>query len=350
MLPYFFISFISIFFSLLYYLSDRKSRLSKLFLFLSFISLFIFSAIRYNVYTDYLYTYVPEYYHIAYGTSSSHYEILFYLLNLLVYYIFNNVDWLFIMTSLIFIIFTGKSIKENSTIIPLSIFLLIGGRMFFYSFDQIRQYIGVAIFLYNIKNIANKNWKKYFFWVIIAGLIHKLSFMYLPLYFLNKININRKKYIITMLIIIALSPIYISIINDLAVYFYSDYFNYGSFVNGTRINNSFVLIILSIINICVSIIYYNRLNSDKYYRILLYIQLVLLFIILGTWNLFDSYRIVAMFLYTSILLLPKTISVEKNIKIKYVLLIFIIGVYFVSGYSFIKNVSVIHPYTTIFNK
>ena len=157
MYPYFLITVISIFLALLYHLSNKKSRSANLLLFLSFTSLFIFSAIRYNVYTDYLYTYVPEYHKIAAGATNTHYEFLFYMFNLLIYHVFNNVDWLFIITSFIIMFFTGKALKEKSPIIPLSIFIMIGSRMYFYSFDQIRQYITIAIFLYNIKNIVNKS-------------------------------------------------------------------------------------------------------------------------------------------------------------------------------------------------
>ena len=180
MIAYFLVASISILFSLLYHLSDKKNMISQILLFCSFASLFVFSAIRYNVYTDYQYTYVREYYRIANGFTASHFEPLFYLLNKFVFVFFNNVDWLFIITSFIFILFVGKSLKNKSVCIPLSIFLLFGSRMYFYSFDQIRQYIAIAIFLYNIKNISERKFIPFVFWTIIGGLNHKLSFIYLP--------------------------------------------------------------------------------------------------------------------------------------------------------------------------
>ena len=57
-----------------------------------------------------------------------------------------------------------------------------------------------------------------------------------------------------------------------------------------------------------------------------------------------------MFLYTSILLIPKIINTEKRRLVKVVLLIVIIGIYALSGYTFLKNVSSSHPYRTIFEK
>lgn len=350
MIVYFIISFLSIFFSLLYYFSKKKDKYAKLMLFFSFFILFIFSAIRYGVYNDYLYTYVPEYNKIAQGISTNHYEPLFYLLNVFVYKVFNNVDWVFFITSFAFIYFIAKAIKEESSCIPLSIFLMIFGRMYFYSFDQIRQYIAIAIFIYNIKNIANKNFKKYAFLTLIGGLIHKLSFIYFPLYFLNRLNLNKKKYILIIGIILITSPIYITIITSVAKYFYPDYFNYVSYINGIRMNNSIVLVILSIVNILLSIIYYKKVNTNNYNKILLNIQLVLLFMLIGTWNLFDSYRIVALFVYSSILLIPKVLECENNKKKKFLLFMLIFFIYLMSGYTFIRNVSKIYPYRTIFNK
>lgn len=351
MFPYIMMTFVSTFFGFLYYASDKKNnkRLANTMLFLSFSSLFIFSAIRYNVYNDYLYTYVPGYYKIINGLNT-HFEPLFILLNKFVYYVFNNVDWIFILTSLIFILFVGKTLKEKSTILPLSIFLFIGSRMYFYSFDQIRQYIGISIFLYNLKNIENGNFKKFLILTIVGGLFHKLSFIYLPLYFVRYIKLTQKKYIATIIIIILLAPIYAKVFNSVAMHFYPDYFNYGSLISGERINNSLTMIVFIVTNILFSLLYYTKLVSEPYYKIILNIQLVLLFVTLGTWNLFDSYRIVSMFLYTLILLIPKIISIEKNSFVKLVLLSIIVFLYCCSGWSFIKKTSKLHPYRTIFEK
>ena len=185
---------------------------------------------------------------------------------------------------------------------------------------------------------------------IIGGLIHKLSFIFLPIYFVNHLNLDKKKYIIIMVVVIVFSPIYIKLFTNVARYFYGDYFNYMSLIKGERINNSFVVTLLAVINIILSIIYFGKVSLDSYYKNILYIQIVLLFILLGTYNLFDSYRIVSMFLYTSILLIPKIINTEKRRLVKVVLLIVIIGIYALSGYTFLKNVSSSHPYRTIFEK
>ena len=351
MFKYLIVSIISIFFAYLYQSSYKSKyhKFSNLMLFISLFTLFIFSAIRYDVFNDYLYTYVPGYYEIISGVDT-HFEPFFILLNKLVYYIFNNVDWIFIITSFIFIYFVGKTLKEKSSIISLSIFLMIGSRMYFYSFDQIRQYIGISIFLYNIKNIENGNFKMYFILTLISGLFHKLSFIYLPLYLVRYIKVNQKRYILYILLIILLSPIYTTIFTSIAKYFYPNYFNYGSLISGERMNNSVTIIAFVVMNVILSIIYFNKLKSEEYYRIILNIQLVLLFVTLGTWNLFDSYRIVSMLLYTLILFIPKIITLEKNNYKRILLLVVIIGINFISGYSFVRNASIAHPYKTIFEK
>lgn len=351
MFPYIMMTVVSTFFAFLYYASCKGNhkRLANTMLFLSFSSLFIFSAIRYDVFNDYLYTYVPGYYEIISGLNT-HFEPLFILLNKFVYYVFNNVDWLFILTSFIFIFFVGKTLKEKSAILPLSIFLFIGSRMYFYSFDQIRQYIGISIFLYNLKNIEKGNFKKFIILTIVSGLFHKLSFIYIPIYFVRYIKLTKKKYIIAILSIILLAPIYTRIFNLVAMHFYPNYFNYGSLISGERINNSITMVAFIATNILLSVLYYTKLTYEPYYRIILNIQLVLLFVTLGTWNLFDSYRIVSMFLYTLILLIPKIISIEKNRFIKLMLLFIIVLLNCISGYAFIKNASKLHPYRTIFEK
>ena len=351
MLPYLIISVIAIFFAILSVRAKRigDKKTSKIFFVFSFLALFIFSAIRYNVWTDYLYTYVPEYYRISLGLES-HYEPLFFLLNKFVYIVFNNVDWLFIITSFIVVFFTFLAISQKSVMIPLSVFLFLGSRMYFLSFDQIRQYITISIFLYNIKNIENDNFKQYFLLTIISILIHKTALLFIPVYFFNRLNLDRKKYIILSLLVFVMSPILNILCNYFAEIFYGQYFTYGSYIDGTRDNISVFMILAAVYTLVLSIVYYNKLKGEKYYKILMYIQLLLLYLIFGTLNLFDSYRIVSLFLYTSILLIPKIISVEKNEKNKIVLFLSIVILYSVSGIIFLRNASEKFPYTTIFER
>lgn len=345
MIIYFLVISTSIIFAIL----AEKNRKNKTYFytcyFISFIILFLFSGLRYKVGYDYEYTYLPGYYSIKNGYESR-FEILFVLLNKLVYYVFNNVDWLFILCSFITMRLVYKAIKQNSVDVGISIILLFSTRFYFYSFTQVRQYIAIAIFLYSIKYIIKKDFKKYLILILIAYGFHKTAIIYLPIYFVNKINLSRRKYILIALSSALLNPIIQKLYYFFGTYLYSGYIekSYG------EANSSIVMIatvlVLSIIAIC----YYNKLVKNDKGRILLNLQLVLMILTVTISNINESYRILGMFMYSSIFLIPECYKLAtKNQKIIIVTILLGMAV-FASYLTLTYGEGTMLPYRTIFNK
>lgn len=184
-------------------LKDDKKR--KMIFILSAVPFIIVSAIRYDVGTDYMSRYFSNYLTIANGGKIENLEMLFYILVKICTFLSSEPYILFATTSIIIYLLFFKSIKDESKgwILSITIFFIAG--FFFQSMNLVRQYVAMAIVMYAHKFLFNKSGKKYIWYIciIIASLIHSISFIYLFLVLLKKKKINIL-WIITIMIIIAL--------------------------------------------------------------------------------------------------------------------------------------------------
>lgn len=78
--------------------------------------------------------------------------------------------------------------------ISIFIFITLGTYVFF--FNGARQALAASIYGMAIIHILNGNFKKYFFWVIIAALFHKTVLITLPVYFLFRMKYSLKNFIV----------------------------------------------------------------------------------------------------------------------------------------------------------
>lgn len=312
---------------------------------ISFFILFLFLGLRYKVGFDYSYTYVPQYYNIIRG-KNTHFEFLFVCLNKFVYFFFDNVDWVFIISAFITVFIVYNIICKRINNIVLGVFLYIGTRMYLYSFTQVRQYIAIAIFLFAIKYIVEKKMFRYFFWILIASLIHKTAILYLPVYFVRNINLSHRKYIMIAVVAIFCAPIVNILYNYVGNYLYGWYISNEIGLG----NSSIVMGIINLFVIILSILFYNKVNTSVENRILLNIQLIAWVAFVTTQSLNESYRIVALFMYTSILLIPKIYETIKYKNNKRVVMLMIIILFSLCIYVYLENDASMIPYRTIFDK
>ena len=218
--------------------------------------------------------------------------------------------------------------------------------MYLYSFTQVRQYIAIAIFLYATKYITEKKKIKYFLSICIAALFHKTALIYLPIYFIGNIKLTKRKYILIALLGFVFVPIVTFLYNYIGRYLYGWYIN-NQFGIG---NSSLVMLIMNLFTIIISILFYDNFNDNKNSTMLLNLQLIAWILCITTVKLNESYRIVALFSYTSILLLQEicySLKIKSNRRILF-LLIFIL--YTACSYVYLKNDPSMIPYKTIFNK
>lgn len=157
---------------------------------MAFLPMTLVSAFRYDVGTDWL-IYDEYFYKIAEGTDRFT-EPLFNLLNKVIYIFTEDSWWLFAICAVLIGYFTFRAIMEQSVNPVFSILMLVLNGDYFNSQNQLRQALSMAIFLYAIKYIKSRDWKRYYFFIIVAICIHTSAIIYVPIYFVYKWKVHLK--------------------------------------------------------------------------------------------------------------------------------------------------------------
>lgn len=119
-------------------------------------------------------------------------EVGFYFLASLIRTLTSNCTLYFIVISGITFIFLYKSLRRYS-IYPL-VGLCVYIARFFLSRNmmQIRAALAIAVIVYALRYVAERNFKKYFIYIVIGSLLHYSILFALPFYWFNKIPFSRK--------------------------------------------------------------------------------------------------------------------------------------------------------------
>ena len=228
---------------------------SKKWKFLPWLFLFLISAFRYNVGTDY-----AHYYHLyIYKDGMFWYKEWGYiqLVSILSDLGFNP-QMMFFLFSLFTILLFYKSFIyffQNDDTKFLFATLLFIPFFYFYSLNGIRQALAIAIFVYSLRYIINKSFLKYFILIVIASLFHRSALVLIPLYLVLQLDLTKYKLFIFytfLFLMFLLNPIKyveeIFVSNQLPLYYYFNDENAMQGVSGFGkvIAVSSILIILSL--------------------------------------------------------------------------------------------------------
>lgn len=319
--------------------------------FLSFLPLFIVSALRYDVGQDYFFTYVPIFDSVANTGSYENVEKGYILLNKFVLLFTKDYSGIFILTSLIGCYFIFKAIFQQSKIPAMSIFIYVTSTFYFISMNLVRQSITISIFFYSIKFIKEKKLKSYLITILIASTIHLTALIFIPIYFIANKKISFKKFIAIFIMCeiglpLARNLIY-SIISETKYAYYI-----GSVYDSKE--STLIAPLISLLIVLLGYFYKSRFNeiNDKYLNIYLNIQIIatLLSTTLGVFPL--ALRLFIDFEYIQILLVPSIIKLEKNRILKLILVMSIIicyGIYFYYTIGILGGSKSL-PYRTIFSR
>lgn len=343
------------------YLLDHKviyrNTLDKvIFQMMPFLAVFIVSAIRYDVGDDYSGTYTNIYLRLLNGDIDERVEPFIMLLYKAMALVDANLQWYFIITSFIICILVDKSIKQQSEDKQLSYFIFICGTFLFFSYNGIRQSIGMALFYYSLfflfsnrrNNYNIKDSAKYFFTNSVGVMNHMSSALFLPLFFLLKKKIPIKiKFTILMSLFISSTYLVPYIMGLLAQTKFVLYVGNGAYIaenkwNASMFFNLFILILYEIV------LYKNKACKEKdivYDNIHFYGVVVSMFTtcIPLVLRLFVSFR------YIEYLSIPNLIM-HANRKYRIMIIIMVYALYFA---YFVYMVGVLHgnkalPYQTFF--
>lgn len=325
-------------------------------LIISSLPLCLISGLRYGIGTDYFFTYDPEFYNIANG-GESEYELGFYLLNKLIVIFTKNSQWLFLITSFIFVILVFKSFYDNSNDLQFSILLFAITEVFFISMNNVRQSLACAIVLYGFKYIKKDKVFRFFLYIILATFIHRIAILFIVLIFFRKINISINKLILIALAIIIFNPILKKII-----YFlinntdrFAQYFHGSMYTENTLSSITFIINIAIFIFIIYTKKYIISQQLDKYpkyYDYFIIIQLICIIICTFDGFIPATYRLLRVFTFFQMLFIGNFISLYKSKVIRMILKFGFIGVFSCACYYniFINGSEAVVPYISIFSK
>ena len=116
----------------------------------------------------------------------------FYLLGVIVRTFTDDYHIFFLVVSLISFYYLYKNLKSYSIFPLIGLFAYISRFYYGRHFIQIRAGLSYLILMLSVKYIVEKDWKRYFFIVIIASLFHRSALVGIPLYFIcNWINVKK---------------------------------------------------------------------------------------------------------------------------------------------------------------
>lgn len=205
--------------------NDKRDRIAMSWLML-FVAVFI-AAFRSKVGMDYL-SYERIFNIVNRQDSYSDIEVGYRALCRFVGWIGGSSQMMFAIMSITTILIFYESYKRLSSdlVLSLSIFILLG-QMYLNTFNAIRQCLAVAVFMFSIRYIINKEYLKYLLCVFIASLFHTTALILVPFYWVLPIRWNFvTKLGILALVAIVLPTILLTLISksDYAVYlFFEDY-------------------------------------------------------------------------------------------------------------------------------
>ena len=175
---------------------NLKSGRKKL-AFMAFLIVFIPAALRYKIGADYT-MYEATYNLIAAGVRGLRIDLSTIVLDKVLIFLGLPVQWYFILTAFLGNFIILKTITNENKKISLSFFIYVCGTLYFTSYNTTRQCLAMVIFYYSIRYIEEKDLKKYMILNIIATCVHTSAILFIPFYFISKIDF-KKKYFVTML-------------------------------------------------------------------------------------------------------------------------------------------------------
>ncbi len=157
-----------------------QKAVAILFFLLTVAPLFLLSALREGIGTDYYYTYTPRFLEILAG-ERTYYEIGFYYFNLLIGVFTSDPQWVFIVTSLIFCVGVFVAFEQEGEDLPFCVLLLLVSGEYFISLNNLRQAIASAVILYAYKYVRRKQWLHFGIIVAVMATLHKSMILFIPI-------------------------------------------------------------------------------------------------------------------------------------------------------------------------
>lgn len=321
----------------------------RVFAVLSALPFLLVTVLRYQVGTDWTYVYEPYLYYIKNGITEFS-EVGFTLIYRF-FGIFTNDSWYVIafigfMTVLLFFC----AIYQQSSMIPFSILLFVITNKYFTSLNQIRQMLAMALFIYSLKYIYQRNWKGYFLLNILGSSIHTSSLMYLPFYFLY----GKKATVKSCAGVLGLGLVTFPVVRVLLPKLVA-LSRYGWYLNSQYSQNNFyflgfaVTLFFALLHIfCL----YRNHKEDLRFHFMTYVMLASTILLLYSAALPQILRVSEGLSVIQIFSFPEMLKKEKEEKIWMILWLLIVGIYVVKLLYdvYVNQWYDVIPYRSVFSR
>ena len=330
----------------------HTDKVKTLFLFLlCALPLFLMSALREGIGTDYYYTYTPRFTEILAG-ERTYYEIGFYWFNRIVGLFTHNPQWIFITTSFIYCLFVFLAFYEHAEDLPFCIVILLVTGEYFASLNNLRQAMASAIMLFGYRFIKKKKWIHFAVLTLLASMLHKSMIIFLAvlaLVFILK-YIPLEKILIVGTVIVAAAFVLVNTSNELLELILPErliYYIQNAIYTERTIG--FIRTGLNIAILCVLLFTRQKLKETELDPFII-VQVLAVVVCLFDNFLPAAYRILRIFTFWQLLSIPIMVNKYRGIDRLILKLAFILVLGVLCFYSVvILGTEEILPYQWIFN-
>lgn len=329
--------------------SFLQGSIIRLFCFVGFLILFLLSALRYGIGTDYFNYSVKMANAVQNGISGT--EPLFKFI-IQISLQLRSTQWIFILSSLLVVGCTVLAVFRQSEYYWLSMYLFITTTFFGFSMNGVRQAISTSIFLYAIQYIGQKRGYKYIILILLATMFHSSAIIYLPIYFLKnlqikKLNIFGWAIVITIggfLLRSRIKPIIQLVLTKFSIYgrYYTNNIDYDV----DTINIFFLITNLVVLFIIMFTFINQNLDLSENMHFLVNTQILITIFSGFSFVIPVSFRILYMFIPIHILLIPKIIKIQNKAIFRYLIILTVVLMYGIvfAYFTFHSNFNGTLPY------
>lgn len=283
---------------------------------LAVLPVWFITAFRYDVGTDYLFTYTRRFYTIQNGEEKFTEPLFEWFYELLIW-MKADVVWVFIITGLVINLGVYVFCFKYSDNPVLSIVLYFVTTIFFSTLNNVRQFIAIIISMFGM---YQKKHLKAFLIFLVASLVHLSALVYFFIYIIIRLanyKLTRKKFIIislcTFVLVPVLSRLFVFIISVTKYKYFLE-----NYVDG---NYSLMEIIINSVIYIMTLVYFDdeKHADDAEYKGLALIQtFTLALCIMGvSLKMMElSGRLIRLCQIFQIVLIPKILKREKNALIR----------------------------------
>lgn len=371
---------------------DSRRSMRALFCFLGMLPLFLLSALRWDVGTDTWHTYTPEYlaaaaetreltpeeeqividdYRMlaktewgysdeqikaitredAFGFSSNafnHTSPGFQVIERALLAVKADVQWLYVVTSLITLFFVFAAIYWQSKDMALAGLLFVLTSNYFLTLNIVSQYMAISICLFSCLFAENRKPLPFVLLVLLAASFHTSALVFLPVYFLPKLHIKPLWCAIGIAAVFLIVPLAFPLLEKLVELLMPKYARY--FASDAGYEFEWIFFAIGAAVFIVGTYYWKQGESKPYYRLWYYANVLGMMALCFSARVPEMKRINYFFAAPHFLLLPLIMSCETDHRrktlLKTVVIVLFVAETVVAVWMLNKNQ--VLPYQTFF--